>query len=190
MTVEEIYKELAEHMIKGLMSHDQLADYYDFLGLKGYRKCHEYHYLDESCNYRKLCRYYISHHNKLIEIGEVENPNIIPQNWYRYTRQDVDMNTKKAAVKTGLDAWVNWERETKKLYEQMYAELVALNEFASASKLLCFIKDVDCELKRAERYQLSKEAINYDLGYIISEQDEKYMSYKKKIEEFWEHDKY
>ena len=35
MTVEEIYAELSAHMIKGIMMHEQLANYYDFLGLEG-----------------------------------------------------------------------------------------------------------------------------------------------------------
>ena len=45
MTIKEIYAQIAEHMIKGMMIHEQLANYYDFLGLKGYKRCHEYHYM-------------------------------------------------------------------------------------------------------------------------------------------------
>ena len=40
MTVEEIFKNLANHMIKGLILHSELANYYDFLNLTGYKKCH------------------------------------------------------------------------------------------------------------------------------------------------------
>lgn len=183
MTVEEIYKELAEHMIKGLMIHDQLADYYDFLGLKGYRKCHEYHYLDEACNYRKLCKYFVNHHNKLIHIDEIDNPEVIPESWYKYTRQDVDSNTKKNAVKTGLRIWVEWERDTKELYEQMYKELIDINEVASACIIKCFVEDVDHELEKAEKYQLYKEAVDYSLSHIIGEQEDKCKKYERKLEE-------
>ena len=31
MTVEEIFRDLSAHMVKGVMIHEQLADYYDFL---------------------------------------------------------------------------------------------------------------------------------------------------------------
>ena len=31
MTLEEIYSELSAHMIKGLMIHDQMSNYYCFL---------------------------------------------------------------------------------------------------------------------------------------------------------------
>ena len=47
MTCEEIFTNLAEHQIKGMMVHEQLANYYDFLGLPGYRNCHEYHFMKE-----------------------------------------------------------------------------------------------------------------------------------------------
>jgi hypothetical protein len=181
MTIDEIYSKIASHMIKGMMLHEELADYYDFLGLQGYKRCHEYHYLDETCAYRGLCRYYINHHNKLILKVEFDNPNVIPDSWYKYTRQDVDNNTKKNAVKNGITVWVDWEKETKSLYEQMYKELIAIDEIASALKVHELICDVDCELKKAERYYLNKKAIDYDLTEIIAEQKPKHEKYKKKM---------
>ena len=180
MTIEEIYNKLASHMIQGMMIHEQLANYYDFLGLKGYKRCHEYHYMNESCMYRKLCRYYINHHNKLIEESEFDNPNIIPKSWYNYTRQDVDTNTKRNAVKQGLEKWVEWEKETKKLYENMYMELQNIGEIASAEFISCFVRDVDRELKKAERYHLNKQATDYDISNIIMEQNKKHNKYKNK----------
>lgn len=78
MTIEDIFAELAAHMIKGLMVHDQMRDYYDFLNLKGYAKCHEYHYWEESKNYLCLKHYYFKHHNRLIKEMPIENPKIIP----------------------------------------------------------------------------------------------------------------
>lgn len=181
MTVDEIYAELSAHMIKGIMIHEQMANYYDYLGLKGYKRCHEYHYIAETCAHRGLNRYFINHHNKLIPHRDVDNPNLIPNVWYSHPRQDVDGNTKKSAVRTGLTTWVNWERETKKLYEQMYKELIDIGEVASALKIEELICDVDCELKKAERYLLDKEAIGYDIKEIIGEQKSKHHKYDKKM---------
>ena len=181
MTVEEIYSRIANHMIQGMMMHEQLANYYDFLGLKGYKRCHEYHYMKETCSYRSVCRYFINHHNQLIPYSDVSNPNVIPDSWYRHDRQDVDPGTKKTAVRTGLTKWVEWERNTKKFFEQMYKELIDINEVASACKIKQLIMDVDCELKKAERYHLNKEAIGYDLVSIIDEQKSKHNKYKRKM---------
>ena len=180
MTVEEIYSTIAAHMIKGMMIHDELANYYDFLGLKGYKRCHEYHFLDETCAYRKLCRYYINHHNKLIPYINIDTPTVIPDNWYKHIRQDVDTNTRMGAVRNGLTMWVNWERETKKLYEKMYTELMNIDEVASAHEISKLVESVDCELKKAERYQLNKAAIDYDMTVIIEEQSKKHDKYREK----------
>jgi hypothetical protein len=147
MTVEEIFKNISSHTIKGVMVHEQMSDYYDFLNLHGYKRMHEYHMHCEMKSMRKLHRYFLNHFNRLIEEDVIENPDIIPSSWYRYTRQEVDVNTKRNAVKSGIEKWVAWEEETKDLYEKMYNELLSLGEVAAAKKISCFIHDVDCELK-------------------------------------------
>ena len=50
MTVEEIFGKIVQHQIKGLMIHEQLSNYYDFLGLSGYKRFHECHYYEENLN--------------------------------------------------------------------------------------------------------------------------------------------
>lgn len=165
------------------MVHEQLANYYDFLGLDGYRNCHEYHFMKESVGYRALCRYYVNHYNKLIPETQFDNPDIIPESWYRYERKDVDMSTKKNAIKQGLERWVEWETETKRLYSDMYKEMMANGSVASAKFLCEYIADVDEELSNATKYWLYKESMNYDMSVIVSEQKDKAEHYKKKMGE-------
>ena len=181
MTVDEIFRELSSHMIKGVMIHDQLADYYDFLNLHGYKRCHEYHAKCEMCGYRHLHRYYINHYNRLVEEENIPNPDTIPASWYRYTRQEVDANTKRNAVKNGIEKWVAWEKETKELYQRMYHELEELGEIAAAKMLCCYIKSVDKELKWAERKHINLETADYSIGYILGEQDHLHDWYKEKM---------
>lgn len=180
MTIEEIFKKLAAHMVKGLMVHEELANYYDFLGLKGYKECHEYHFLKETCGYRELCHYYINHYSKLIEKEEVKGENIIPSSWYKHVREDVDTGLKRESVKMGVQTWVNWEKETKTLYQLMYKELVDLGEIATAIFLKECICDVDKELERAEKSYLNKRAIDYNISTIIGEQHSLHDKYKIK----------
>ena len=169
-------------MIKGMMIHENLANYYDFMGLKGYKKCHEYHFMSETCGFRKLNKYFINHHNYLIPDVDIETPQVIPESWYRVSRLEVDAPTKKSAVKNGLTMWHTWERETKKLYERMYKELLALDEVASAMFIKCYVHDVDDELKCVEKYMLNKQTVDFDLNMIISEQDDFKHKYKCKLE--------
>lgn len=181
MTAEEVFKTMSSHMIKGIMIHEQMSDYYDFLNLHGYKRCHEYHMHCEMKNMRKLHRYFINHFNRLIEEDQIANPDSIPSSWYRYTRQEVDVNTKRSAVKTGIEKWVAWEQETKDLYQKMYKELCEIGEVAAAKKICKFIRDVDCELKWAQRKHLNLVTVDYDIGYILGEQDHLHDWYKEKM---------
>ena len=181
MTIQEIYSEIFTNQLRGIMLHADMAKYYDFLGLDGYRVCHEYHYYDEVCNHRKLYHYMVTRHNILLKPIQATQEQVIPDSWYNYTRQDVDASTKKNAVRTGLQKWVSWEKSTKALYERKYKELLELGEVADAEHLICLIKDVDRELKKAETYLLCKESTNYDMGSIISEQKDKKHKYKEKF---------
>ena len=173
MTTEEIFAKISAHMIKGLMVHEQFTEYYDFLGLPGYAKCHEYHYIEEVLGHRKLNNYYITHYNKLIPYRKVEDPKIIPESWYAHERCDVDVSSKQDAIQRGLEKWIDWEKSTKDLYEQMYLELIAVGDVSGAIKIGKYIKDVTKEIVDAEQYYLNKEAIRYDLTEIISEQKQK-----------------
>ena len=171
MTVEEIFRDLSTHGIKGVMLHEQMADYYDFLNLHGYKRCHEYHMFCEMKALRKLHRYFINHFNRLIEEDAFENPDAIPSSWYRYKRQDVDANTKRSAVKSGIEKWVSWEEETKDLYQKMYKELMDIGEVAAAKKVACMVHDVDCELKWAQRKHIDLVTADYSISYIMGEQN-------------------
>lgn len=181
MTVEEIFGKISTHMLNGVMVHEQLANYYDFLGLCGYKKCHEYHFYSESISYRNICNFYISTFNKLISEQIPDTSSVIPQSWYRYGRFDVDINTKKNAIQTGLNKWVNWERDTKKFYESMYKELINIGEINAAIMVSKLVEDVSSELKCAEQYLLNKEMIGYNMSDIIAEQDCERDMYSKKI---------
>lgn len=177
-SIEEIFKEISAHQVKGVMIHEQLADYYNFLNLNGYKRCHEYHSKCEMKYMRKIHRYFIDHYNRLIEEEPIENPNVIPASWYRYTRQEVDANTKRNAVKTGIEKWVSWEQETKEMYQKAYKDAMEIGEVAAAKKICCLIEAVDCELKWAQRRHINLVTADYDIGYILGEQQYLHDYYK------------
>lgn len=187
MTVAEIFKQIDGHMIYGLMFHTQQADMYDFLNLRGYKRMSEYHFFCETKNMRELHRYYLNHFNKLIEEGPIEDPEVIPSTWYSYTRPEVDTNTKRNAVKTGVESWVAWEEKTKKFYEEMYKELMDIGEVAAAKCISCFIADVDKELKYAHRHHIDLKTADYSIEYIMFDQDKLHDCYKEKMRHIFEH---
>lgn len=163
------------------MIHDQMADYYDFLSLRGYKRAHEYHYQKENCMYRKLHRYYLNHYNKLIMEEQIDNPHVIPESWYKYMRQEVDVNTKRNSVKLGIDKWIEWETDTKEELSNAYNNLISMGEIAGALFVSDLLKEVDCELKYAHRKQLELNAVDYNIEYILQEQKRIHDKYKRKL---------
>lgn len=178
MAYSDIFSELSAHFIKGMMFHDQMANYYDFLSLRGYKRYHEYQFKCDSCNYRKLNRFYLNHYNKLIAEKPVSDPNVIPESWYRYTREDVDPETKKTAIKNAVSEWIRWETTTLAKLQQAHLDLYDDGEVASAMLIGKFIKDVQKELKCAKRMQLDLNVVDYDMCYILDKQKHIHDKYK------------
>lgn len=183
MTIEDMFSKLSAHMIKGLMIHDQIATIYGFLNLCGYQKCHEYHYYDESRNYRHIQDYYLDHYGKLIPEQSIQNPNLIPQNWLKYTKEQVDTNTRRTAVRDMMGKWIEWETQTKNNLQTFYKELYDMGEVSAAWKMGELLKDVECELRCAKKKKIDLEAIDYNISSIIGEQKMLYHKYEDKIAE-------
>ena len=84
--------------------------------------------------------------------------------------KDVDANTKRKGVENGMKHWVDWEVETKNLFETHFSNLMELGECSAAMFIKCFMCDVDNELADAQAWHLQKKATNFDINYMISEQ--------------------
>lgn len=170
MTVEEIFSKLIAHMREGVMFHRDMADAYDFLGLKKLRKCHNYHMEEEMRGCRRLMHYYVKHYRKLIVAESLTIKSVIPNNWYKYTSKDVDNATRKSALRELMEKWIDWEQETKALYQNMWRELTSIGEIAAANELSKYINNVSEELNAAQQELLEIEITNYDMVFVIDKQ--------------------
>jgi len=170
MTVEDIFTKMASHMLDGVMIHEQLVHYHNFLHLPGYARFHMERCLGESVSYMRLYNYYLSHYGKLIPDVKVAPTNVIPKTWYSHTKKDVDSSTLRSSVKAGLEMWIDWEKDTQKLYQELYMALMEIGEIASANYVSECISDVTEELKEAECYYLNKKIRDYDITDIMDEQ--------------------
>lgn len=170
MTVEEIFASLSARAVEGMMYHDQMSRYYGFLGLFGYRAMHDYHYQEETDGYRKLNAYYSDHYCKLMPDRRVVDPKKIPEGWFPHIRRDVDLSTKKKAIQTGAEGWVEWESETRSIYTKAAKDLLELGEMASFAEIMEYVRDVDNELSDARNELLTLESTGYDLSFVMDRQ--------------------
>ncbi len=182
-TPEEIFSEINNRFIGAIMMHGQFADYFDFLGLRGYKRLHEYQHLAESIERRKVCRYYINHHNALIKEDFSGEVNIIPDAWYTARRLSVGKSTKQKAVEDGFIEYHNWESETKSIYEKYSQKLRETGAVADAIFVEKLVEDVSAELQTVERMISDLISTGYDMVYITEIQSEIHEKYKKKLKE-------
>lgn len=180
MSCEDIYKAIRDRQVSALMFHSQMADLFDFLGLMGFKRMHEYQYFSESAEGRGLCRYYINHHNKLLVGGHPQGPKVIPSEWGQYTRFDVTPQVRKQAVERSFNEYQEWESETKELYSQYSLALMNLGCVADSNKVCELVTDVDQELKYLDRMLLKLKAISFDAIGVMEMQEELHEHYREK----------
>ena len=113
----------------------------------------------------------------------VNNPNVIPESWYQYSRQDVNPATRASSIQLGMDKWIDWEKRTKVLYEQLYIEAININDIALSIKIKDLIKDVDKELAEACQKRLEMKAIEFNISDLLQDQRSVYKKYNKKLKE-------
>ena len=96
-------------------------------------------------------------------------------------REEVDVETKKTAVKNGIAEWIKWETTTLSKLQKAHLELYDDGEVSSAMLIGEFIKDVQKELKCAKRMYLDLSAVEFDLGYILDKQKKIHDKYKSML---------
>lgn len=184
-SVESIFSEINARMIAALMFHDQMSDYFDFLGMKGYKRLHEYQYFSESLERKKLNQYYINHHNKLIPDIYTGQVAMIPENWQTANRISVGKSTKQKGIEDGFHQYHEWESETKSLYEHYSVKLRENGAVTDAIMVERLVEDVDKELKKLERIIVDLISSGYDMVYITESQQGIHDKYKAKMHEIF-----
>lgn len=180
-SVDDVFAEINARQIAALMMHDQMADYFDFLGLSGYKRLHLYQYFTESKERRDVAHYYINHHGKLIPDRFEGNVQMIPESWRSANRMSVGKSTKQKAVEDGFSVYLGWEQATKDVYQKYATALREQGYVADAIFVDRLVEDVDNELERLERIITDLITSGYDPVYIVESQKELHNKYKKKM---------
>ena len=134
--------------------------------------------------YREFITYYIDHQDRLVQDfspNSLSTFSIIPDNWYGYTREDVDINTRRSAVKSGIEKYVHWEKETKKFFEDMYTQTIQQGFIGISIQIKKLIKSVEEEIKHANKTYLEIKATDYDMPTVVAKQDYLIKKYTKKL---------
>lgn len=167
MTTAEVFSDIVGKATYGVMLHEQLANYFSFLALDRYRQWHETEAHDELQRLFDVKRGYMTRHNKLIHETRVEPPRAIPESWERYSRPDVDIRSKRQAVRDGIEAWLTWETTLFGDLQKHHSALMANGDIADADCVVSMIRDVCKERALACKIKLALDAVDMDMAYIL-----------------------
>ena len=170
MTVHEIYTALGNRMVGAMMIHSQLVEIFAFVDLLPDMRKQESQLQEETHGYSELNKYYIQHHHNILVADNPPQIDLLNLGMLKKSSDKLTPEDKAYLIKYGLNEWINWERESKIVYEDAYKHLVDISEVASADFVSRYVRDVDLELKEAEKLYRVRDGINWDLGAIYDKQ--------------------
>lgn len=170
MTLHEIYSALGNRMVGAMMIHSQLVQIFAFVDLLPDMRKQENQLQEETHGLSELCKYYIQHHHNILVADNPPQIDILNLGLLKKSSNELTSEDKAYLIKYAMKEWIDWERDSKVLYEDSYRNLTDISEVASAEFVMRFIRDVDYELKEAERIFRVREGINWDLPAIYDKQ--------------------
>lgn len=173
-----MFKKLVTHQTEALMFHSEMIEYFTFLGLKGFKRLHEYQYYDESIGRNNLIESYINEFRELIDKpNQINKLNVIPSNLYGVK------NTSNISLALNVEnAWkkyIDWEEGTKKLYTEICVSLLNKGELTKYYLVSEYLKDVQEEL--IEVYDIQSKLANTSVDAILDLDKELFEIYNEKM---------
>lgn len=165
--IKHIMKKIYDHQMDGVIFHSQMADLYDFLHLKGFRKWQEAMIKEESdCTAETQHHFIKRHHALLPPYQKVYENNIIPESWYEHTSMDISKEDIVRETKRSLHEYLKWEKETVEMLNQVSKELIEHEAYSEYMDVREMSEHVAGEIHYIECLMIELESVGYDAVYI------------------------
>lgn len=168
--MHEIFKKLSNRMVGAMMVHTQLTELFNFIDLEPDAKRQKKQLHDESDGLLKLEKYAAQHHHILITSDNPPQVDILNLGMLKQSSDQLSPENRAYLIRYAMKEWIEWEKESKIMYEDAYHNLVDMSEIAAADFVLQYVRDVDKELKDAELLYRVRDAIDWDLPTIYDKQ--------------------
>lgn len=170
MTTHNVFTKLANRMVGAMMIHTQLTELFNFIDLKPDAKRQRKQLHEETDGLLKLEKYASQHHHILITSNNPPQVDILNLGMLKQQNDELSPDNKIYLIQYAMKKWIEWEKESKIMYEDSYRNLVDMSEIAAADFVLQYVKDVDKELRDAELLYRVRDAIDWDLATIYDKQ--------------------
>ena len=179
MEAVETLKGVAVRLVEGMMLHNDLADVFDYLGLRGYKRMQEYYGAWDAITLRKIHRYSVNHEGRILPDDKpVYDP--LAAALAGHDRSEASVQERIMYTRRAVEKWVAWQEETLSKMEAAAGALRAYGHIAAAcmvEKLVCYTSK---ELKCAKRLHMELMAVDFDPAYAMQCQGCIHDEYRRK----------
>ena len=175
----EVFEKINNHQLEGIMFHDSLISLFDFLYLPGFKRWQMHQYKKECKERVDLKRYVMKTRQKILK-DTIDKPSeeIVPSDWYGYTRFDVTPALRKQYIESIFVKYKEWEIKTKALYEHCAKTLYDNGNIVDSCEVKKLAKCVDKELACVNKYYLKLKAVAFDPEFVYELQHHLHKKYK------------
>jgi len=161
--------------------HLESADMYAYLSLYGFFAMHEWRTIDEQLCQRKL-KLFTTRHCDMTPPDEPPVPaNLLSPLTRNKARNEMSLDERWTAVKSGFEAWCRWETDSLEVYSATAKQLSDIGDMAAYKFVLKIVEEVDRELAFINDMITALSGMEWDMPTIVDKQDTWQELYAAKI---------
>lgn len=167
MNEKDIFADVLRNVLEGLMFHNQMIMYFDYLGLTGFADLQRQRFKDENQEMVSLQRYYVECYGLIPNEANVEARNYIPPEWWEDDRTLITAERKREFVKFGIETWRDWEVKSKARYSKAYFDLDGVRDAGATERLGILVQHVERELRYVSGLMTKLRGCDYDMIAMV-----------------------
>ena len=177
----DVIRVVVNNMIEGIMFHNQMIQYFEYLGLKGFSDLQKIRFEGENKDLVELQRYVIDTYGVVVGETNPDSRSYIPAEWGEELRERIDVDNRKDYVRFGIETWKYWEDKSKKVYGNAYFNLNDLRDAGGSERILKVVEGTEKELHFVYDLMCKLKGSEYD-SVVVSLMDKDVV---KMYEKFW-----
>lgn len=184
MRALDVVAEMLGRMVEGTMFHLQMVQYFSYLGLRGFAELHRKRFLEENTCMVDLQRFAVETTGMIPGNGQVEARSYLPNEWMDKMRETESERTLDEYVRYAMEAWKEWEEQTRNLYSRCYYALDDMREGYLADEAMRHVRETGDEMLFAYNLICWMREVDYDrLAIVQMDKDvvRKYGKYMKVV---------
>ena len=138
--MHEIFKKLSNRMVGAMMIHTQLTELFTFLDLPTDTKRQKKQLHEETDGLLKLEKYFAQHHHILITSDNPPQVDLLNVVMLKDENCKLSPDDRVYLIQYGMKEWIEWEKESKIMYEDAYRNLLDISEVAAAEFIMQYVK--------------------------------------------------